>query len=82
MASLAQSGNFGTINTDDTTTNGFYFIKFISEAYMLKNNTTIYGQIITAGKLFVKAQYLYSTKENPNWYYDKQPLQQTIMVPT
>ena len=49
MASLVQSGNYGTINISDTTTNGYYVIKFISEAYMLQNNTTIDGQIIIAG---------------------------------
>ena len=41
MASLFQYGNYGAINTDDTTTNVFYVIKFISEAYTLQNNTTI-----------------------------------------
>ena len=32
--------------------------KFISEAYTLQNNTKIYGQVISAGELVVKAQYL------------------------
>ena len=35
MASLVQSGKYGAINTADTTTNGFYAINFISEAYTL-----------------------------------------------
>ena len=58
MASLFQSGMYGSINRDDTTKNGFYVIKFLSEAYTLKNNTTIYGQVISAGELFFKEQYL------------------------
>ena len=49
MASLVQSGMHGDINTYDTTTNGFYVITFISEVYMLQNNTTIDGQIISSG---------------------------------
>ena len=57
MASLVQSGMYGAINTDETTTNVFYIIQFISEAYKLQNNTTIYGQVISAGELVVKAQY-------------------------
>ena len=57
MDSFIRSGKYDTINIADTTTNGFYVIKFISEAYTLQNNTTIYGQIITAGELFVKTQY-------------------------
>ena len=41
MASLFQSSTHGTINTDDNTSNVFYAIKFISEAYMLQKNTTV-----------------------------------------
>ena len=41
MALLFQSGKYGAINTYYTTTNGIYAIQFISEAYMLQNNTTI-----------------------------------------
>ena len=48
MASLVQSGMYGAIITDDTKTNGLYFIQFSSEAYTLKNNTTIDGQVISA----------------------------------
>ena len=62
MALLVQSGKYGATNTADTITNVFYVIKFISEAYTLQNNTTIDGQIISAGELVVKAQYLCSTQ--------------------
>ena len=41
MASLVQSGMYGTINIDDTTKNGLYVIQFFSDAYTLQNNTTI-----------------------------------------
>ena len=60
MASLIQSGMYGTINTLDNTSNGFYIIQSISEAYTLKINPTIDGQSISAGELVVKAQYLCS----------------------
>ena len=49
MALLVESGKYGAINTTDTTSNGFYVIMFTSEAYTLQENTTIDGQIITAG---------------------------------
>ena len=78
MESLAQSGKYGVINTADTTTNLFYVIQFISEAYTLQNNTKIYGQIISAGELVVKAQYIYSIQENTNWYWKQQSLQKKI----
>ena len=58
MASLFRSGMYGAINTDDTTTNGLYFIKFLSDVYTLQNNTIIDGQVISAGKLVVKSQYI------------------------
>ena len=48
MALLVESGKYGAINTTDTTTNGFYVIMFKSEAYILQDNTTLYGKIITA----------------------------------
>ena len=49
MASLVESVKYGSINKTDTTTNGFYVIIFISEAYTIQDNTTIDGQIITSG---------------------------------
>ena len=55
MASLVQSFMYSAITTDYTTTNGFYLIQFILEVYTLQNNKTIYGQIISAGELVVKA---------------------------
>ena len=39
---------------------------FTSEAYILQDNTTIDGQIITAGKLVVKAQYICYVQVNTN----------------
>ena len=82
MASLVQSGLYGAINTDDNTTNGFYVIQFLSEAYTLQNNTTIDGKFISTDELVFKAQYLCSMQENTNWYCKQPPLQHTIIVPT
>ena len=82
MASLVQLDMYGAINTDYTTTNGFYVIKLLLDAYTLQNNTTIDRQVISAGKLVVKAQYICFMQENINWYWKQQPLQNTIIVPT
>ena len=49
MALLVESVKYGAINTTDTSTNGFYFIIFKPGAYTLQEDTTIDGQIITAG---------------------------------
>ena len=60
MASLVQSVIYGDINTDNTTTNLFYVIQFLSEEYKLQNFTTIDGQFIYVGELVVRAQYPWS----------------------
>ena len=43
MTLLVESGKYGSINTTDTKTNGFYVIMLTSEAYTLQDNTTIDG---------------------------------------
>ena len=55
---------------------------FTSGAYTLQENTTIYGQIITAGELVVKAKYLCSMQIDTNWYWNQQPKHHVITVPT
>ena len=75
MDLLVQSGMYGAINTADITKNGFYVIQFISEKYTLQNNRTIYGQVISSGELFFKAQYLWSIQGNTKWYWKQQSLQ-------
>ena len=52
MASLVKAGKHGFINTADTTTNGFYFIKFISEAYTIQKIKQL------TDKLFLLVNYL------------------------
>ena len=50
--------------------------------WSIKVNTTIDGQVISAGELIFKAQYLWYKQDKNNWYLEKQPLQQTIIIPT
>ena len=54
---------------------------FTSGAYTLQENTTIYGQIITARELVVNAQYICSMKIDTNWYWNQQPKHHLITVP-
>ena len=68
MASLVQSDKYVAINTSETTTNGYYAIKLISQAYMLQNNTTIDGKITTTGELVVNTKYICSMQFIINWY--------------
>ena len=48
MDSLVQSGMYVAINIDENTSNIFYVIQFISEAYTLQKNTTIDGQVVSS----------------------------------
>ena len=82
MASLVESGKYGSINTIDTTTNVFYVIMFILEAYTLQDNTTIDGKIITSGGLVVKAQYICSMQVDTNWYWNQHSQQHFVSVTT
>ena len=82
MALLVESEKYGAINTTDTTTNGFYVIMFTSKLYTIQDNTTISGQIITAGELVVKEQYLCSMQVDTNWYWNQQPQPHVTTVPT
>ena len=82
MVSLVESGKYGAINTTYMTTNQFYVIMFKPGAYTHQENTTIYGQIITAGELAVKAKYLCSMQIDTNWYRNQQPKYHVITVPT
>ena len=66
MASFVQSGKYGVINAADKTTNGFYVIQFISEAYTLQNNTKVDRKFISAGGLVFKVKYICSMQENNN----------------
>ena len=59
------------MNTIDTSTMGYYDIKFVSEAYTLQDNTTCEGKIVSSGGLVFKAQYLICMQENTNFYWNQ-----------
>ena len=73
MALLVESDKHGSTKTTETTTNGFYVIMFTSKAYKLQDNTTMDGNIITAGELVVKSQYLCSMQVDTNWNLNQHP---------
>ena len=55
---------------------------FTSGAYILQENTKIDGQIITAGELVDNAKYICSMQVDTNWYWNQQPKNNVITVPT
>ena len=54
---------------------------FTSGSYTIQENTTIDGQIVSAGELVVKAQYLCSMQVDTNWYWNQYPKQHVITLP-
>ena len=82
MASLVQSGKYGSIDTTDTATNRFYVIMFTLEVYKLQDNTKVDRQIIISGKLFAKEQYLCYIQVENNWFWGQHPKQQVITLLT
>ena len=55
---------------------------FALEAYTLKYNTTVNGQIITASELAVKSQYICYMQVDTNWCWNQHPQQHVITFPT
>ena len=55
---------------------------FTSGTYILQENTTIDGKIITAVELIVKEKYLCYMQIDTNWYCNQQPKHHVITVPT
>ena len=71
MYSLVQTDKYGAINTTDTSTIGYYVIKFMPEPYTLQEETMCDGQISTGGELVFKVQYLNCMKYKTKWYWLK-----------
>ena len=55
---------------------------FTSGAYTLQENTTIDGHILISGELVVNAKYLCSMQVDTSWYWNQQPNNHVITVPT
>ena len=55
---------------------------FTSGAYSLQENTTIDGQVITAGELVVNVKYLCSMQVDTYWYWNQQSKHHVTIVPT
>ena len=55
---------------------------FQSEGYIIQDNTKLYGQIITASELFVKAQYLCYMQVGTNCYWNQHNQQHVITMTT
>ena len=59
-----KNGQYGAIDTTDTTTMVYYVIKLLSDAYKLQEYTTCDGLISTAANLVVKSQHMNFIQDN------------------
>ena len=55
ITSLVQYVKYDAINTTETSTMGYYVIKFVLEAYNLQEDSIRNGQIFSASEIVVKA---------------------------
>ena len=55
MASLVQLGKYGATNAADTTTIGYYVIKYLSEPYTPQEYQITYGQVSKSCDFVVKS---------------------------
>ena len=46
---VISEGNFGSIDAEDMSCNGYYTIKFSSYPYILQEISTVYGRVINYG---------------------------------
>ena len=71
MNSLLQLGKYSAISAVGKTTMGYYVIKYLSEPYQIQEDKTIYGQVIKAGELVFKSEYLSLMKSKTNRYWQQ-----------
>ena len=82
MSALVQNGKYGTINTADPTTMGYYVAKFLSKPYKLQDDKKVDNQVMRAGELIVKAEYINIKKSNTNWYCQQLGTNQIVTIAT
>ena len=49
MSLISIEGKYGAIDTDNSSCNGYYIIKFSSSPYTLQADMSIDGQVISSG---------------------------------
>ena len=68
LASTITENSYGSVNTDDPQTEGFYIVMFTSEPYSLQEEINVHGDIINCGTLVCDAKYCSPAQINSRWY--------------
>ena len=82
MSALIQNGKYGAINTADPTTMGYYVVKFLKLPYTLQDYKTFYNQVIEAGELIAKVEYISIKRSNTNWYWQQIGTEASVIIET
>ena len=53
--------NYGAIDTDDSTCNGYYVIKISASPYKLQADLSIYGQVISSREMICEGTYFFQS---------------------
>ena len=56
--------------------------KFLSEPYKLQDDKKVDNQVMRAGELIVKAEYISIKKSNTNWYCQQLGTNQSVIIAT
>ena len=68
MYLIVMERNYGAINADDYSCNGYYIIKFYSSPHSLQSDLSIYGQVISFSEMVCEGTYLFLININYHYY--------------
>ena len=70
MSFITMKGDYGAIDTDDSSRHGYYIIKFSSLPYTLQADLSIDGKVISSGKIACKGTYIFPISNNSHYYVE------------
>ena len=68
MGTFVTEYTYGAVNTNDSRTDGFYIVKFLSRPYTLQQDETYDNEILKEGCLVSDAEYLTPAMKDSSWY--------------
>ena len=69
MSLIIMEGNYGAIDADDSSCNGYYIIKISSSLYTLQVDLSIDGQVISSGEILCEGTYFFPININSRYYF-------------
>ena len=68
MSLVITEGNYCATDADDYSCRGYYIIKFSSSPYILQEDLSIDGQVISSGGMLCEGIYFFPININPHYY--------------